>query len=67
MHINSIMKVDYGHHLISFRHCHALYYIGGEGEILWSTGGNKSSFEMGEGTGLYGQHDARWLDYHHIS
>ncbi|KAL1761962.1 hypothetical protein FB107DRAFT_244756 [Schizophyllum commune] len=38
---------------------------GGEGEILWSTGGNKSSFEMGEGTDLYWQHDARWLDKHH--
>ncbi|KAI5835339.1 hypothetical protein K523DRAFT_411697 [Schizophyllum commune Tattone D] len=67
LHIKSIMNDDCGHHLISSRLCHALYYIGGEGEILWSTGGNKSSFEMSEGTDLYWPHDAMWLKNHHIS
>jgi hypothetical protein len=59
-HINSI-DVDHDENLlISARNTSAVYKIDrGSGEVLWRLGGEKSDFEMGEGTRTAYQHDAR--------
>lgn len=62
-HINSIEKDSKGNYLISSRHCSALYYVSGaDGSIIWTLGGQNSSFTMGENTTFWYQHDARWRD-----
>lgn len=62
-HINSIEKDSKGNYLISSRHCSALYYVSGaDGSILWTIGGQNSSFTMGDNTIFWYQHDARWRD-----
>lgn len=62
-HINSIEKDSKGNYLISSRHCSALYYVSGtDGSVIWTLGGQNSSFEMGENTTFWYQHDARWRD-----
>lgn len=62
-HINSVEKDSKGNYLISSRHCAALYYISGsDGSIIWTMGGQNSSFEMGENATFWFQHYARWRD-----
>ncbi len=61
-HLNSIEPEADGNILISARSTWAGYLLGGtSGEVLWRLGGNKSSFEMGPGTRMAWQHDARVL------
>jgi hypothetical protein len=62
-HINSI-DVDHDDNLlISARNTSAVYKIERRsGEILWRLGGKKSDFEMGKGTKIAWQHDARRQD-----
>ena len=59
-HVNCI-DVDHDDNLlISARNTSAVYKIDrGSGEMLWRLGGRRSSFEMGEGTRTFWQHDAR--------
>jgi hypothetical protein len=59
-HINSI-DIDFdGNFLISAKGTSAVYKVDREsGEILWRLGGKDSSFEMGPGTRIAYQHDAR--------
>jgi hypothetical protein len=59
-HINSV-EVDRDENLlVSARRTSTVYKIDREsGEVLWRLGGEKSDFEMGEGTGFAYQHDAR--------
>ncbi len=62
LHLNSIDPERSGDLLISARNSWAVYQIqAGSGEILWTLGGNKSSFKMGPGTKTAWQHDARML------
>jgi hypothetical protein len=61
-HLNSIEKDSQGNYMISSRHYSTVYYISPAGDILWQLGGRNSSFQMGEGTDFYWQHDARWID-----
>jgi hypothetical protein len=60
-HLNSIEPESDGHLLISARSTWAGYLLDGAGKVLWRLGGNKSSFEMGPGTRMAWQHDARVL------
>src|SRR5215218_2893999 len=59
-HINSI-DIDFdGNFLISAKGTSAVYKVDREsGEILWRLGGKESDFEMGPGTRIGYQHDAR--------
>lgn len=64
-HINSVDKDAAGNYLVSSRHMHAVYYVSGaSGEVLWTLGGNNSSFtstsDDANATTFYWQHDARW-------
>lgn len=63
LHINSI-DVDHDENfLISARNTWAVYKIDrNSGEIMWRLGGKRSDFEMGPGTGMAFQHDARRQD-----
>lgn len=60
LHLNSI-EVDHDDNLpISARNTWSVYKIDREtGEVMWRLGGKMSDFEMGPGTGLAYQHDAR--------
>src|SRR5215203_5985550 len=59
-HINSIDVDHDGNLLISARNTWSVYKIDrNTGEVLWRLGGNKSDFEMGQGTRFAFQHDAR--------
>jgi Arylsulfotransferase (ASST) len=59
-HINSIDVDSDGDLLVSARRTFAVYKIERRtGEILWRLGGKKSDFEMGPGTWMRYQHDAR--------
>lgn len=59
-HINS-MEVDHdGNFLVSARNTWTIYKIDRDsGEVMWRLGGKGSDFEMGPGTGIAFQHDAR--------
>jgi hypothetical protein len=59
-HINSI-DIDFdGNLLISAKGTSAVYKVEREsGEVLWRLGGKESDFEMGSGTRIAYQHDAR--------
>jgi hypothetical protein len=59
-HINALNKDDLGNYLISSRHCHTLFYVGSDGNIIWTIGGKNSSVIMNNDTGFAWQHDARW-------
>lgn len=61
-HLNSIEKDSQGNYMISSRHYSTIYYLSPAGDILWQLGGKNSSFQMGEGTDFYWQHDARWIE-----
>ena len=59
-HINSIDIDHDGNLLISARNTSAVYKVDHKtGEVIWRLGGKKSDFEMGEGTRIAHQHDAR--------
>jgi hypothetical protein len=59
-HINSIEVDRDGNLLVSSRTTFAVYKIDGQsGEVIWKLGGKKSNFEMGPGTWMRYQHDAR--------
>ena len=59
-HINSIDVEDDDNLLVSARKTYAIYKIDRDtGEILWRLGGKNSDFEMGPGSQVAEQHDAR--------
>ena len=59
-HINSIDIDPDDNLIVSSRTTFAVYKIDRKtGEVLWRLGGKKSDFEMGEGTWMRYQHDAR--------
>jgi hypothetical protein len=59
-HINSIDVDSDDNLLVSSRTTFAVYKIDRKsGEVIWQLGGKKSDFEMGEGTWMRYQHDAR--------
>jgi hypothetical protein len=59
-HINSIDVDRDGNPLVSSRTTFAVYKIDRRsGEVIWQLGGKRSSFEMGPGTWMRYQHDAR--------
>jgi hypothetical protein len=59
-HINSIDVEPDGNLLVSSRRTFTVYKIDRRsGEIIWRLGGKRSDFEMGEGTWMRYQHDAR--------
>ena len=59
-HINSIDVDSDGNLLVSSRTTWAVYKIDRQsGEVIWQLGGKNSSFEMGPGTWMRYQHDAR--------
>src|SRR5215204_775795 len=59
-HINSIDVEPDGNLLISARSTWSVYKVEHKsGEVLWRLGGKKSDFEMGLGTRIAFQHDAR--------
>jgi hypothetical protein len=61
-HLNSIAPEPDGDLLISARSTWAGYLLeAGSGKIIWTLGGNHSSFEMGPGTKTAWQHDGRVL------
>lgn len=61
-HINSIVKGDDGHYLLSARHASTIYKINGtDGSIIWRLGGKHSDFELGPNVTFGFQHHARSL------
>jgi hypothetical protein len=59
-HINSVDANPDGYLTISARRTCAIYKVDREnGEVIWRLGGKNSDFEMGPGTSIHGQHDAR--------
>ena len=59
-HINSIDVDPDGNLLVSSRRTFTVYKIDRQsGEIIWRLGGKRSDFEMGPGTWMRYQHDAR--------
>ncbi|KAI9903123.1 hypothetical protein N3K66_002475 [Trichothecium roseum] len=62
-HINSVDKDAEGNYLISARDACAIHKINGtDGSIVWRLNGNRSDFEMANGTEFCFQHHARWLE-----
>jgi hypothetical protein len=59
-HINSVDPNPEGYLTISARRTSTVYKVDRKtGEVAWRLGGKNSDFEMGPGTLIYGQHDAR--------
>jgi hypothetical protein len=59
-HINSVDANPDGYLTISARRTSAVYKVDRKtGEVAWRLGGKNSDFDMGPGTRIYGQHDAR--------
>ena len=62
LHVNSIQQLPDGNLLISGRHTWALYKVDrGTGSVIWTLGGKRSQFRMGQDTEFSWQHDARQL------
>ena len=58
-HVNSISLDRDGNLLVSMRNTSAVYEIDHRsGRVLWTLGGKRSSFKMGQGTRTFYQHDA---------
>jgi hypothetical protein len=58
-HANSIALAPDGNLLVSMRNTSAVCQIDHQtGQLLWTLGGKRSSFQMGAGTSTWGQHDA---------
>ena len=67
-HINSIEGQKDGTVITSMRDTCAIYKVDEEtGQIVWTLGGNSSSFAMGPGATFCFQHDARMLSKNRIS
>lgn len=67
-HINSIDVDAQGNWLISMRNTHAIYKVNpSTGAILWTLGGKRSDFVMGDRTRFAFQHDARFQPNGRIS
>ncbi|KJZ73696.1 hypothetical protein HIM_06814 [Hirsutella minnesotensis 3608] len=61
-HINSVVKGDDGHYLLSARHASTIFKINGtDGSIIWRVGGNRSDFKLGKDVEFGFQHHARYL------
>ncbi|MFL5823240.1 MAG: arylsulfotransferase family protein [Solirubrobacteraceae bacterium] len=59
-HINSIQQLPNGNLVISARNTWGIYEISRKtGKVIWTLGGKRSSFHMGQGTNFEWQHDAR--------
>jgi EmrB/QacA subfamily drug resistance transporter len=59
-HVNSIDLGQKGTLLVSMRDTWATYLVNSaSGKIVWTLGGNKSSFKLGPGAAFEWQHDAR--------
>jgi hypothetical protein len=59
-HLNSIQPLPGGDLLVSMRNTWAVYLIDpASGRILWTLGGKRSSFRLGQGAQFAWQHDAR--------
>ena len=59
-HINSVDPNPEGYLTVSARRTSAVYKVDRKtGEVAWRLGGKNSDFEMGPGTRIYWQHDAR--------
>ncbi len=59
-HANSVDLEPNGDLLLSARNTHAVYELDeNTGKIVWTLGGKRSTFAMGEGTRFAWQHDAR--------
>ncbi len=62
LHVNSVGRAPDGNLLISGRHTWSIYKLDRRtGEVIWSLGGKRSDFRMGQGTRFAWQHDARQL------
>jgi hypothetical protein len=60
LHVNSIGLTPDGNLLVSARHSWALYKLDRRtGRVLWTLGGNRSQFQIGQGARFAWQHDAR--------
>jgi Arylsulfotransferase (ASST) len=60
LHVNSITPTPDGNFLVSGRHTWALYKIERRtGRVMWTLGGKRSDFRMGQGSQFTWQHDAR--------
>src|SRR5437588_1495000 len=60
LHVNSATPTPDGNLLVSGRHAWALYKIErSTGKVMWTLGGKRSDFRMGQGTQFTWQHDAR--------
>ncbi|HEY0517403.1 MAG TPA: arylsulfotransferase family protein [Solirubrobacteraceae bacterium] len=67
-HLNSIELAADGNVLLSARSTWAVYELQrASGRVLWRLGGNRSSFQMGPGTKMAWQHDARLLSNGEVS
>jgi hypothetical protein len=67
-HLNSIDPDGEGTILISARNTNAVYLLSrATGKVLWTLGGEQSTFEMGPGTSFKFQHDARFRGDHHVT
>jgi hypothetical protein len=60
LHVNSVTPTPDGNLLVSGRHAWALYKIERRtGRVIWTLGGKRSDFRMGQGAQFTWQHDAR--------
>jgi hypothetical protein len=58
-HVNSVALDTDGNPIVSMRNTSAIYKIDHQtGKIIWTFGGKHSSFRLGRGTSIWGQHDA---------
>ena len=67
-HINSIDVDAAGNWLLSMRNTHAIYKVNpATGEVLWTLGGKRSNFALGDRVHFAFQHDARFKPDGNIS
>lgn len=67
-HINSIDVDSDGNWLLSMRNTHAIYKVNpATGEIIWTLGGKRSTFALGDRAQFAFQHDARFRPDGNIS
>ncbi len=67
-HINSVDDDGFGHLLISARDSWSVYKISQKtGNLIWTLGGNRSTFKPGPNADFSFQHDARFVSNNEIS
>jgi hypothetical protein len=65
LHVNSVTPTPDGNLLVSGRHTWALYKIERRtGRVMWTLGGKRSDFRMGQASQFTWQHDARQVSDH---